>query len=126
VRVGRLFSGLTHGRAVGSRLSIHLGQQPAHCGTQGEGQLVHDQDGRESLAALEQADVVAMHVGQGGERLLREAGGLAAATEHAAEAALERMHGGPSGTESDQCSRPGAAVLPTIVCYTIVFSCSPG
>jgi hypothetical protein len=58
-------------------LLFHLGERFRHGGVEGRRQLLHDQNGGYALAAFQQADVVAVEVGLGGEGSLRKAGGLA-------------------------------------------------
>ena len=59
------------------RLFFHLGEEGGHRQSQRRGQLLGDENGGHELAGLQQAGVVAVQAGAGGQRLLGEVGGLA-------------------------------------------------
>src|SRR5262245_30490749 len=59
--------------APSARLPLHLGEEFGRGSAQCQGELPGHQDGGHALAALQQADIVAVQVGLGGEGLLGEA-----------------------------------------------------
>jgi hypothetical protein len=57
-------------------LLFQVSEQFRHGGMEGGRQSLHDQNGGHALAALQQADVVTVQIGLGGESFLQKAGGI--------------------------------------------------
>jgi hypothetical protein len=102
-------------------LLFHRGEQVRHGRVEGRRQLLHDQNRRHALTAFQEADVVTVQVGLGGEGFLRKAHSFAPPAKDDPELSLQRMHGKTHTGEKCQCNPEAGFLLHTIVCNTVVF-----